>query len=119
MGKRQGQVSENATSGDRSQLPTLTEQTEPQMDHDELDFHVIASEIPAEKLLETITPICSIAGFDSEQKLGRNQLIAKVQGGAGIGIADSPEILFDLLGPLPQRVDTIHLHGDRLLDLIA
>ena len=34
-----------------------------------LILHVIASQIPAEKPLETVTPISSIAGFDSEQKL--------------------------------------------------
>lgn len=57
------------------------------------DFHagilrVRASEILAEKPFESITPISGIAGFDSEQKLSGSQLIAKVQCGAGIGVAD-------------------------------
>jgi hypothetical protein len=82
-------------------------------------LHVRASEIPVEKPLEAITPISGIAGFDSEQELSRSQLIAKVQGGAGIGVAHQFEILPDLLGLLPERVYAILLHSDSLQDLIA
>jgi len=55
---------------------------------DELDAPTRASEVAAEKPLEAIAPISGIAGFDPEQELSRNQLIAKIQCGAGIGVAD-------------------------------
>ena len=63
---------------------------------------VLSLKIPAEKPLQAIAPIRGVARFNSQQKLRCNQLIAKVQGSAGVGVAHQLEILLDLIGLLPE-----------------